>query len=1031
MTVAAPKIVNRAPDPRPAAAVQCSGAMPVSSPHDAAEREAVQTAARIVRMPAPMHSPYVAPLAGHIAQRAPIIARQPDGQPNVSANLAAEIASTRSSGSPLPPSVRSFMEPRFGARFDNVRVNADAGAARMSRELGARAFTVGNSIYFGAGRFQPDTRDGKELIAHELTHTIQQGAAEQVPTVQRSEDVTVSQRTGPQVQREGGGWLDPTGYIARKAAALIPGFTLFTVVIGYNPITRESVDRNAGNILRGAIEMMPGGALITEALDSHGVFDKASRWVAQKFEALRNIGAHIWQAIKTFIKGLSVMDLGDLDGVWERGKAIVAGPVALVKAFAIGLASEIVAFIKDVILKPLGEYARTTRGYPLLCSVLGHDPITGERAPDDAEALIGGFLKFINEGAIWEKMQEAKAVPRATAWFKSAVAGVKGFVSRIPGLFVAAFKALEVMDIILIPRAFAKLAGVFADFAVDFAKFAAKAMWDLLEIVFDVVAPGAMDYIKRTGAALKGILKDPIPFMGNLVKAARLGFDNFAGNFLTHLKAGLIEWLVGALPGVYIPKALTLVEVGKFALSVLGVSWAQIRGKIVKALGKNGEAIMTGLEVAFDIVKALVTGGPAAAWEVIKEKLTNLKDMVIGGITDFVVDMVVKKAVPKIVAMFVPGAGFIAAIASIYGTIMTFVAKLTKIIQVVKAFVDSIVDIAGGKIAGAAKRVESTLAGLLSLAISFLAGFAGLGDVAEKVLGVIGKVRGIVDNALDQAIAWIVGKAKSLFAKLFGKDQKDDRTPEKKLADLKSALGEAQALQSAPKATDVSIKKGLGKIKSKYKMTSLELVVDKEGVTKETAHVEGKINPEDKTGTAEINVDGTVGPLGLSRDSLSWEKETLQKFFKDPIWKEIKAIPGEYKEAKIDIRHKVSISDVITHTKGQVEPAQVVDAVTWLKGKSFAPEPEKDPTKPGIKAACLKFLQKVNNDPENLFLGSASVNRGIGKLYDKGFSTDAEAHEAQKDEFVERWGFAGEGFTISIERKSVKRKTEAKTETRD
>src|SRR5207247_10069493 len=67
----------------------------------------------------------------------------------------------------------------------------------------------------------------------------------------------------------------------------------------------------------------------------------------------------------------------------------------------------------------------------------------------------------------------------------------------------------------------------------------------------------------------------------------------------------------------------------------------------------------------------------------------------------------------------------------------------------------------------AAAKVESILGRLLSLAISFLAGFVGLGKVADKVMGVIHKVRDKVDQALDTAINWIVGKAKALFAKVF------------------------------------------------------------------------------------------------------------------------------------------------------------------------------------------------------------------------------------------------------------------------
>src|SRR5207302_4544418 len=91
------------------------------------------------------------------------------------------------SGMPLPAGVRSFMETRLAADFSQVRIHTDADAARKSAQLSARAFTVGAHIYFGDHEFQPDSAAGKELIAHELTHTIQQGKA-----VQRSADTAVT-----------------------------------------------------------------------------------------------------------------------------------------------------------------------------------------------------------------------------------------------------------------------------------------------------------------------------------------------------------------------------------------------------------------------------------------------------------------------------------------------------------------------------------------------------------------------------------------------------------------------------------------------------------------------------------------------------------------------------------------------------------------------------------------------------------------------------------------------------------------------
>ena len=280
--------------------------------------------------------------------------------------------------------------------------------------------------------------------------------------------------------------------------------------------------------------------------------------------------------------------------------------------------------------------------------------------------------------------------------------------------------------------------------------------------------PAGALYIKKTGAALKSILKNPLPFVGNLVKAAKLGLQNFADHFGTHLKEGLIAWLTGALQGVYLPKALSLVEIGKFVLSVLGLAWAQIRAKIVKALGPTGEKIMSGLEKAADFIVALVTGGPAALWELIKEKLTDLKDTVIDGIKGFVESSIVKVAIPKLVAMFIPGAGFISAIISIYGTIKSFIEQLGKIAAAITAFIDSIVAIAEGRIEGAANKVENALANVIAIAIGLLAGFLGLGGISSKVMDVVKKVQATVDKALDAAIAWLIDKAKAAFAWLFG-----------------------------------------------------------------------------------------------------------------------------------------------------------------------------------------------------------------------------------------------------------------------
>jgi hypothetical protein len=758
----------------------------VSSPDDPAEREAAATARKIVGMAAPAPTGISraahaapAPRSAALARFAPAhlrlaatttvpeIQRRSAGPAATGANVGAEIQGSQSGGAPLPPSVRGFMEPRFRANFGNVRVHTGDKAANLSRQVSAQAFTVGNQIFFGKDRFRPETSEGKELIAHELTHTIQQGAAAQgAPPVQRSEDVTVTQHATPHVQRLSiiGEALD---YIADKAK-IIPGFRMFTIIIGVNPINMEPVDRSAANILRALVEFMPGGGLITEALDNYGVFEKAGAFIEQQIAALGISGSAIAQAVKNFVKGLGITDLGRLGQKWEEAKAIFTGPIDKLIQFAKNVVVAILEMIKDAIIRPIAKLAQGLPSYDLLKAVMGKDPITGDPYPPTAENIIGPFMKLIGQDEVWENMKKANAISRAFAWVQGAIGAVKAFVLEIPPTFMAALKALQISDIVQLPTAFSKIVGIFGNFLGRFVSWAGDAVWNLLEIIFDSVSPGAFGYVKKTGAALKSILKDPLPFVGNLVKAAKLGFQNFGANFGTHLKAGLIEWLTGSLPGVYIPKSFAIGEIIKFVFSVLGLSWANVRIKLVAAVG---EPVVKAMEIGFSIVKTLVTQGPAAAWEQIKSELSNLKDMVISGIIDLVVDIVVQKAVPKLIAMFIPGAGFISAIISIYDTVMVFVQKISKIIQVVTAFIDSIVAIAGGAIGAAAAKVESILAGLLSLAISFLAGFAGGGKIADKVMGVIKKVRGVIDKGLDALIKWIVTMAKKLFAKVFPKKE--------------------------------------------------------------------------------------------------------------------------------------------------------------------------------------------------------------------------------------------------------------------
>jgi hypothetical protein len=377
---------------------------------------------------------------------------------------------------------------------------------------------------------------------------------------------------------------DALNYFAEEAYH-IPGFRLLTIVLGFNPISRQSTDRSAANILRALIEVIPGGHLITQALDNHGVFNRAGAWVEAQLATLGDIGSDIVAGLRQFLDSLSWSDVLDLGGVWNRAKNIFLSPIDRLISFAGSVVSGILQMVKDAILRPLAALAQGTAGYDLLKALLGQDPITGDPVPRTADNLLGGFMKLIGQEEIWENLKRGNAVARAWAWFQGALAGLLAFAQSIPQRIIQTITSLTFQDVVTVAGAFTRVVSNFASIAGEFSSWALNQVIGLLEILFSVVAPGAMPFIRRAGAAFQQILRNPVGFVGNLVRAGVQGFRQFSGNILTHLRAGLVGWLTGALTGLTLPAQWDFRGILSLVLQVLGLTWQNVRGRLVRVLG--------------------------------------------------------------------------------------------------------------------------------------------------------------------------------------------------------------------------------------------------------------------------------------------------------------------------------------------------------------------------------------------------------------------------------------------------------------
>ncbi len=144
----------------------------------------------------------------HYLQRAlaPSIGR--DGLTEVSSEVGAAIDRARGGGQPLDSAVRSRLEPAFDADFSTVRAHTDREAHELSRSLGARAFTVGNDIFFGEGEFNPASSAGLHLLAHELTHVVQQAGHQMQRKLRVSQPSDASEQEADRIaERVTGGGL--------------------------------------------------------------------------------------------------------------------------------------------------------------------------------------------------------------------------------------------------------------------------------------------------------------------------------------------------------------------------------------------------------------------------------------------------------------------------------------------------------------------------------------------------------------------------------------------------------------------------------------------------------------------------------------------------------------------------------------------------------------------------------------------------------------------------------------------------------
>ena len=578
------------------------------------------------------------------------------------------IRARRGAGNPLPEAVRRHLEHGLNHDLGAVRIHDDAEADHLSKSVNALAFTTGTDIYFQSGKFNPNSQSGLELLAHEVTHTVQQSRGQV------------------------GKGLDPDAGLENEA--------------------RDMGRKLASISHRSLIPPMPhvGGPY------ARGVYNQR--------DSLARVQAGAAQtALLSPLRSLQRQS----DQTIQR------------------------SFVGD----KLSELAGQIAGYKPLTMALGYDPLAGKAIQADPNVLLDALGNFV-PGPFKDMLKvvrEQKLVDKAWTWFKAelgklqlgkVITDIKDALSGLPNIG----KAKAILE-----TAANKVRTLVTGSARKLAEIAVTA----ISAGLGPVGKQIMASLSQAGDVITQVLKNPAQFAKNLMNAMKQGFTGFVDRSGKWIQQGLGDFLTGSA-NIQLPKNLNVEGVLMTALSLMDLTYAALRGRLVNELGAGSEKKIAFLEQAGGALGQL-KGGVGKAPEM-KAVASQMGGEVLGGIKTEVTETLVKKGIAKVALMFNPAGAAIGAIMTAWSTIQTVIDKGKQIMSVIMNALSSIKEIAAGNVAGAATFIENTVGKALPVVFSFAANFLGIGNIGTRIKNLVKGMRQKL--GIDKFIDGIVARLKKL-----------------------------------------------------------------------------------------------------------------------------------------------------------------------------------------------------------------------------------------------------------------------------
>ena len=545
-----------------------------------------------------------------------------------SARAATQAVNSPAAGSPLRPDVKATLEAGIGADFSTVRVHEDSAAHVAAASINARAFTHKNHIWLGEGQSQSDLH----LMAHEATHVVQQRGglrassrevSSTTPRVQRiwNPITAIGNAVSSAVEWVGDTIGEAVDYIKERAVEFvreIPGYSLFSVINGEDPITGRRVERNGINFINAGLDVIPNGAELKRKLEEEGALQEAAQWLDQQILEMDVNPAEIMAQLSNFWNSLTIADATRLSSVIRRFSNIIMPPINRIVRFARNVAGRLLEIVKNYVISSLINFIREqTNAYPLLTVILGRDPISNEPVQRTPIALLRGFMQLSESGQEQlRQMEESGSLQRAADWIDGAILRLNITWEMISESFTRAWNLVTIQNLLNPLNTFRELYHIFAGPAGRIIHFLIEVAAKVLGFIKDALINRLVAYARTVrGYPLIAVILGKDPFSQEPVER---NTANIIRGFMSLMENGEQQYQEMEQSGA-IARMTARVEA---AMAVLNFTWEYIRGLFLRAWNSFS---LQDLAAPFEAFRRLldIFAGPilrlvSFVWEIIK-----------------------------------------------------------------------------------------------------------------------------------------------------------------------------------------------------------------------------------------------------------------------------------------------------------------------------------------------------------------------------------------------------------------------------